>query len=408
MRIGTAPAPARYQRVDLVEEDDAGRSLSRLTENFAHRLLRFADVLRKQFRAFDGNEVDARFAGNGFGKERLPATGRSREQNAFRRTNPRLGEEAGIFERPLDRFDQPGLGLGEPSDILPAYVGDFDKHLTHRRRLDGLQRREEVVHLDFQLGQLVVGDARQAKVHVGHDAAQTEHGRFAAQRLQVRPDKAVGDVAEAHQIDFFLERHAAAVNLQDLAASVPVGNRNGYLAVKTPRTAQGGIEHVRKIGGANHDHLVPFRQPVHQRQQLRDHPLLHFADNLVAAGRDGIEFVEKDNARRLASSLLENLAQVGFAFAIKLVDHFRSAHGKEIRLRLVRDGARDQRLAASRRPVEQHALGRVDAQPLENFGVTQRQLDHLPDSDQVRPQPANVLVGNRPLGHRLRLKFRDQ
>src|SRR5208337_3897278 len=105
----------------------------------------------------------------------------------------------------------------------------------------GLQGREEVIHLDLKLGQLVVGDARQAKVHVGHDAAQTKHGRFAAQRLQVRPDEAVGDVAEAHQIDFFLERHAAAVNLQDLAASVPVGNRNGYLAVKTPRTAQGGI-----------------------------------------------------------------------------------------------------------------------------------------------------------------------
>jgi hypothetical protein len=108
-----------------------------------------------------------------------------------------------------------------------------------------------------------------------------------------------------------------------------------------PGRRKGRIEDVGKIGGRNDNDLVPFRKPVHQRQQLGDHPLLHFAYHLVAAGSNGIQFVEEDNAGRLASGLFENLPQVGFAFAAKLMDDFRATDRKEIRLRLVRDGPCD-------------------------------------------------------------------
>ena len=50
---------------------------------------------------------------------------------------------------------------------------------------------------------------------------------------------------------------------------------------------------------------------------------------------------------------------------------------KNLAVALVRDRARQQRLAGARRAVEQHALGRIDAEPLEQFGVAQRQFDHL-------------------------------
>jgi hypothetical protein len=59
-------------------------------------------------------------------------------------------------------------------------------------------------------------------------------------------------------------------------------------------------------------------------------------------------------------------------------------------------GPGDQRLAAAGRPVQEHALGRVDAEPLEHLRVPQGQLDDLPDPLDLAFQPADVLVGDGP------------
>ena len=82
-----------------------------------------------------------------------------------------------------------------------------------------------------------------------------------------------------------------------------------------------------------------------------------------------------------------------FALAVELVDDLRPVDREELRLGLVGDGAGDQRLAAAGRAVEQHALGRVDAQALEDLGVAERQLDDLADAVQLALEPADVLVG---------------
>ena len=149
--------------------------------------------------------------------------------------------------------------------------------------------------------------------------------------------------------------------------------------------------------------MLPLGQAVHQRQQLRHDPLFHLAHHVLAPRRDGVDLVQKDDAGALARGLLEDLAQMGLALAVKLVDDLRAAHRKEVGLGLMGDGARDQRLAASRRTVQQHALGGVDAQPLEDLRIAQRQLDHLADALQLRLQPADVLVGGGARGHFLGL-----
>ena len=67
-----------------------------------------------------------------------------------------------------------------------------------------------------------------------------------------------------------------------------------------------------------------------------------------------------------------------------------------MRARLVGHRAGDQGLARAGRAVEQHALGRVDAQALEDLGVAQGQLDHLADAPGLTAQAADILVGDRP------------
>ena len=104
---------------------------------------------------------------------------------------------------------------------------------------------------------------------------------------------------------------------------------------------------------------------------------------------------------RVASSKI--FLQMGFAFAVELVDDLRTAHRIEVGLGFMRDRARDQRLAAARRTMQQHALGGVDAQPLEDFRIAQRQFDHFADALELRLQPADVLVRGGARGHFLGL-----
>ena len=58
--VGAEPfgAQPRRDRIDRVEEQDAGRRPPRLLEDLAQRLLRFAQPLRVQLRAVDGDERD--------------------------------------------------------------------------------------------------------------------------------------------------------------------------------------------------------------------------------------------------------------------------------------------------------------------------------------------------------------
>ncbi len=93
--------------------------------------------------------------------------------------------------------------------------------------------------------------------------------------------------------------------------------------------------------------------------------------------------------------LLEDLAEVGLALAVELVDDLGAVDREELGVGLVGHGAGDQGLSASRGPVEQDALGRIDPQPLEDFRIAERQLDDLADAVQLALEAADILVSER-------------
>jgi len=92
---------------------------------------------------------------------------------------------------------------------------------------------------------------------------------------------------------------------------------------------------------------------------------------------------------RLAEGLSDGLLR----FADPLREQLRAAHGDEVRVGLVGDGLRHQRLSGSRRAVQQDAGGRVDAQPIEPLGVRERPLDGLLDLVFGVLQAADVVPG---------------
>ena len=70
-------------------------------------------------------------------------------------------------------------------------------------------------------------------------------------------------------------------------------------AIEAAGPAQGGVQSVGQIGGRQDDHVLPLRQAVHQRQQLRHDAFLHVAHHALAARGDGVDLIEEDDARRL-------------------------------------------------------------------------------------------------------------
>ena len=96
----------------------------------------------------------------------------------------------------------------------------------------------------------------------------------------------------------------------------------------------------------------------------------------------------------LAAGLLEQVAQALLALAISRAHDLRPGDMEEIGLAFIGDGAREARLAGAGRAVQQHALGRIDAEPLENLGIAQRQLDHLAELIDGRADAADIVISD--------------
>src|SRR5699024_3778471 len=102
-----------------------------------------------------------------------------------------------------------------------------------------------------------------------------------------------------------------------------------------------------------------------------------------------------------------HLAELFFALAILFRHDLRPRDRLEVGVDLVGDGLGDQGFPRSGRPVEQHTLGRVDPELLEEFGVAHRQLDHFTDLFEFAVQPANIFVSHRGRGALVAGRLRD-
>ena len=117
-----------------------------------------------------------------------------------------------------------------------------------------------------------------------------------------------------------------------------------------------------------------------------------FAAQALALGRYRVDLVDEDDARRLFGCIVEQLAQEALGFTVELLHDLGAADREKVDVGLVRDGTRDQRLAAARRSVQQHPFGRVNAEPHEHFRKAQWQFDDLANPLHLALEPANVLV----------------
>ncbi len=138
-------------RVDLVDEDDAGRILLGLLEHVAHARGADADEHLDEVGAGNGEERHVGFARDRARDQRLAGAGRADQQHAARNPPAQALEFAGIAQE-LDDLLQVLLGLVDAGDVLEGDAAmclgqHFRARLAKAHRLAGaalhLTRQED-------------------------------------------------------------------------------------------------------------------------------------------------------------------------------------------------------------------------------------------------------------------------
>ncbi len=208
---------------------------------------------------------------------------------------------------------------------------------------------------------------------------------------------ALGDILKVHVRG---ERHRTSVNPENLQAAGGAGHANLNLAIESSGAPQRRVEDLGYVRRPEDNHLSPRHEAVHQPKQLRDDALFHLADHLRALGRHRVDLVDEDDRRSVPGRFFEHVPKLGLALPVELAHDLGAVEVDEMDTALGGDRPRKQGLAGPRRAVQQDALWREDAEPLEDARMLQRQLDDLADALQFALEAANVLVGDARRLHR--------
>ena len=112
-----AAAAGTPDGVQLVDEDDRGRSLTRLLEQVAHAGGADADDHLDELGGAEAEEGDARLPGNRARQQRLAGSGRTDQQHALRHGAAEALVLGGVLQE-VDDLDQLVLGLVDPGDVV--------------------------------------------------------------------------------------------------------------------------------------------------------------------------------------------------------------------------------------------------------------------------------------------------
>src|SRR3954468_8454306 len=151
-------------------------------------------------------------------------------------------------------------------------------------------------------------------------------------------------------------------------AAAAVGAVDDDLAIEAARAQQRRVEDVGTVGRGDQDDVVLHLEAVHLDEQLVERLLalvVTAAEPGAAVAPDGVDLVHEDDAGAVLLRLLEEVSHARGAYSYEHLDEVRARDREEGDAGLTRDGAREQRLAGARRPVEQHALRYSRAERLE-------------------------------------------
>ena len=253
--------------------------------------------------------------------------------------------------------------------VADLVVGDDLLFLLADDRALALVARDDDLHALLQ-------------IRLAHGAAAHAHGAqggLVDDVGQLRAAGAAGGPADGVEINVRLHLHVLGVHLEVGDAALQVGKLDGDAPVESAGAQESLVQAFGAVGRGQDDHALGAVEAVHLGQQLVEGLLALVvaadAGRAVALFADGVDLVNKHDARGLIRGLLEQVAHLGRAHAHEHLHKFAAGDGEKRHLRLARDGLGQERLARARRAYEQRALGQGGADALVLVGVVEEVHD---------------------------------
>ena len=138
-----------------------------------------------------------------------------------------------------------------------------------------------------------------------------DYSSLFCQRSKVSPYKARGEPRHLGEIQFLGKSHLSCQDLQYPHSGGRVWDGETNLSVKAPSAPQRWIERVRAVRCTDDEYRLSLRvvesQGIHACEQLRDDATLHPPSSRFPLGRDGVNFINEDEARSLLNGLSEEV-----------------------------------------------------------------------------------------------------
>ncbi|MNF57794.1 hypothetical protein D3C84_393340 [compost metagenome] len=161
---------------------------------------------------------------------------------------------------------------------------------------------------------------------------------------------------------------------EDLLTTTDIWQTNDNLTVETARTQQRWVEDVWAVGRSDNNDAIVHFEAVHLNQQLVE-GLLTLIVTTTHAGAtmatDGVDFVDKDDARSMLLGLLEHVANTAGTDTDEHLDEVRTGNGEERNLGFTSNRLGQQGFTGTRRTDHQHTARNTTAQALEFARVTE-------------------------------------
>jgi hypothetical protein len=188
--------------------------------------------------------------------------------------------------------------------------------------------------------------------------AQGDHASLDAHGLEHGTAELVRAARQLAPVDRRVDLHLARVDLENLGASLLVGQRELDLAVKTAGPEQGGIQDVDTVRGGDDLDPVVRGEAVELVEKLQHGPLYFTVAALLAVetlGTNGIQLVDEDDRRGLLLGESEAVADKFGAVAYEHLHKLRAGELEEGRVGLSSACPRKQCLACAGGAVHQGA-----------------------------------------------------
>ena len=214
--------------------------------------------------------------GDGLCEQGLSGTRGAKEDDASGRLDAEVLEDLRLGQGPLDALLEPVLDLVQAANFVPADFWNFDVNFAKRRGFNITDGFLEVLHVDLHLLEHFGRDGFRLKVDFWEVAAKGLHRGLAHQGAKVGADETVGVVHDPSHVEVVRDGHLTGVDFHDFPAAFAVGHADLDFAVETTGPAEGGVEGVLTVGGADDDDVFSALHAVHEGQHLRHDAALDF------------------------------------------------------------------------------------------------------------------------------------